>query len=97
MADLLEKLLGVTIAVFMAGSLLEMGLKLDLKRAGHALRDVRFMVTAVLWSFAIGPALAILLARGMPLAEPYALGLILWAWRRVRRSCRCWRKRPVRT
>ncbi|MGC2320235.1 MAG: bile acid:sodium symporter [Bradyrhizobium sp.] len=77
MADLLEKLLGVTIAVFMAGSLLEMGLKLDLKRAGHALRDVRFMATAVLWSFAIGPALAILLARGMPLAEPYALGLIL--------------------
>jgi bile acid:Na+ symporter, BASS family len=77
MADLLEKLLGVTIAVFMAGSLLEMGLKLDLKRAGHALRDVRFMVTALLWSFAIGPALAILLARGLPLAEPYALGLIL--------------------
>ena len=42
MADLLEKLLGLTIAVFMAGSLLEMGLKLDLQRAGHALRDVRF-------------------------------------------------------
>ena len=77
MADLLEKLLGVTIAVFMAGSLLEMGLKLDLKRAGHALRDVRFIVTAAVWSFAIGPALAMLLAKGLPLAEPYALGLIL--------------------
>ena len=77
MADLLEKLLGVTIAIFMAGSLLEMGLKLDLKRAGHALRDVRFIVTAVVWSFAIGPALAMLLAKGLPLAEPYALGLIL--------------------
>jgi bile acid:Na+ symporter, BASS family len=77
MADLLEKLLGITIAIFMAGSLLEMGLKLDLKQAGHALRDVRFMVTALLWSFVIGPALAILLARSLPLAEPYALGLIL--------------------
>ncbi len=32
---------------------------------------------ALLWSFAIGPALAILLARVLPLAEPYALGLIL--------------------
>jgi len=76
-ADLLEKLLGATLAVFMAGSLLEMGLKLDLKQAGHALRDIRFMVTALLWSFVIGPALAMLLARGLPLAEPYALGLIL--------------------
>jgi BASS family bile acid:Na+ symporter len=75
--DLLEKLLGITIAVFMAGSLLEMGLKLDLKGASHALRDIGFMVTALVWSFAIGPALAILLARSLPLAEPYALGLIL--------------------
>ena len=77
MTDLLEKLLGITIAVFMAGSLLEMGLKLDLKGASHALRDIGFMVTALVWSFAIGPALAILLARSLPLAEPYALGLIL--------------------
>ena len=77
MADLLEKLLGLTIAVFMAGSLLEMGLKLDLQRAGHALRDVRFMTTAFFWSFVVGPALAMLLAKGLPLAEPYALGLIL--------------------
>jgi BASS family bile acid:Na+ symporter len=61
----------------MAGSLLEMGLKLDLKRANGALRDVRFMLTALLWSFAIGPALALLLARALPLPEPYALGLIL--------------------
>jgi BASS family bile acid:Na+ symporter len=77
MADLLEKLLGLTIAVFMAGSLLEMGLKLDLQRAGHALRDVRFMTTAFFWSFVVGPGLAMLLAKGLPLAEPYALGLIL--------------------
>jgi len=76
-ADLLEKLLGGTLAVFMAGSLLEMGLKLDLKRAGLALRDVRFIATALLWSFVIGPALAMVMARGLPLAEPYALGLIL--------------------
>jgi BASS family bile acid:Na+ symporter len=77
MADQLEKLLGLTIAVFMAGSLLEMGLKLDLQRASHALRDIRFMVTALFWSFVVGPALAMLLAKGLPLAEPYALGLIL--------------------
>ena len=77
MADLLAKVLGITIAIFMAGSLLEMGLKLELKQAGQAFRDVRFIVMALLWSFVIGPALAILLARSLPLAAPYALGLIL--------------------
>jgi BASS family bile acid:Na+ symporter len=77
MVDLLEKLLGGTIAVFMAGSLQEMGLKLDLKQASHALRDLYFMVTALFWSFVIGPAFAILLASWLPLAGPYALGLIL--------------------
>jgi bile acid:Na+ symporter, BASS family len=77
MMDFLHGLLGVTIAIFMAGSLLEMGLKVDLKQAGSALGDASFMLTALLWSFAIGPALAVLLARVMPLAEPYAIGLIL--------------------
>jgi bile acid:Na+ symporter, BASS family len=61
----------------MAGSMLEMGLKLDLKQAGHALHDIRFVVVAFAWSFAIAPVLALLLARELPLAEPYALGLIL--------------------
>jgi BASS family bile acid:Na+ symporter len=77
MTDMLQTLLRVTIAIFMAGSLLQMGLKLDLKKATSALVDARFMLTALLWSFVIGPALAVFLARALPLAEPYALGLIL--------------------
>jgi bile acid:Na+ symporter, BASS family len=77
MTDMLQTMLRITIAIFMAGSLLEMGLKLDLKRAASALGDIRFMLTAVFWSFAVGPALAVLLARVLPLAEPYAIGLIL--------------------
>ena len=77
MTDVLQTLLGVTIAIFMAGSLLEMGLKLDLKKAASAFADIRFILTALVWSFAIGPALAVLLTKVVPLAEPYALGLIL--------------------
>jgi BASS family bile acid:Na+ symporter len=68
MAELLEKLLGGTIAVFMAGSLLEMGLKLDLKQAGHAFRDVRFVVTALFWSFARTIARPLLFFIALPLA-----------------------------
>jgi BASS family bile acid:Na+ symporter len=77
MTDMLQTLLRVTIAIFMAGSLLQMGLKLDLKKAASALGDIRFILAALLWSFVIGPAMAVLLAKALPLAEPYALGLIL--------------------
>jgi BASS family bile acid:Na+ symporter len=77
MTDMLQTLLRITIAIFMSGSLLEMGLKLDVKKAASAFADSRFMLTAVFWSFGIGPALAVFLARVLPLAEPYAIGLIL--------------------
>jgi BASS family bile acid:Na+ symporter len=77
MMDVLQTLLRVTIAIFMAGSLLQMGLKLDLKKAASALGDIRFMLTAVLWSFAIGPAFAVLLTKVLPLEQPYGVGLIL--------------------
>src|SRR5512135_2919696 len=77
MADVLQKLIGITVAVFMVGSLLGMGLRLDARRAWSAMRDVRFMALAVLWSFVLGPALAVLLTHILPLAAPYALGLVL--------------------
>lgn len=77
MDEILNRLLGPTLAIFMVGSLLEMGLKLELAQAGRALRDLRFVLAALIWSFAIGPALALLLARALPLAPPYGLGLIL--------------------
>src|SRR6516165_8539528 len=77
MESMLQTLLGVTIAIFKAGSLLEMGLKLALKKAASAFADIRFILTALVWSFAIGPTFAVLLTKVVPLAEPYALGLIL--------------------
>jgi len=40
-------------------------------------RNVRFLVTSLLWCFVLGPALAVLLTKIFPLAEPYALGLVL--------------------
>lgn len=77
MEEVLNRLLAPALAIFMIGSLLEMGLKLELRQAGRALRDTRFVVAALLWSFAVGPALAFVLAKLLPLAPPYGLGLIL--------------------
>jgi BASS family bile acid:Na+ symporter len=77
MLEILQKLLGLTLAIFMAGSLLEMGLKIDLKKAASAFGDIGFVLTALLWNLGIGPSLAIFLAHHLPISEPYALGLVL--------------------
>ena len=76
MAEILQKLLGITLVIFMVGNLLEMGLKLRLDEAFKSLRNVRFVMLTLLWSFVLCPALAVLLTKIIPLAEPYALGLL---------------------
>ena len=43
MSGILQKLLGITLIIFEAGSLLDVGLKLDLNEAGQALRNLRFL------------------------------------------------------
>ena len=79
MADQLEPFLRVALVVFIAGSLLEVGLRVPLREAFAALRDWRFTGATVLWGFVIGPALAIMLTWVVPLQPPHALGLVLLA------------------
>src|SRR5512143_3869916 len=77
MEQVLQKIQAITIVIFMVGNLLEVGLRLQVEEAVAALRNVRFVVTSLLWCFVIGPALAVLLTKLIPLAAPYALGLVL--------------------
>jgi BASS family bile acid:Na+ symporter len=76
MDAILQKIMGITIVIFMVGNLLEVGLRLQVSEALGALRNVRFLVTSLLLCFVLGPALAVLLTKIIPLAEPYALGLV---------------------
>jgi BASS family bile acid:Na+ symporter len=69
--------LKITVVIFMAGNLVDLGLRLDLKAALRGLRDVRFVTLSLLWAFVLCPALAWGLTRVIPLTEPYAMGLIL--------------------
>jgi BASS family bile acid:Na+ symporter len=68
--------MGIALVIFMVGNLLGMGLKLNLREALGALRNVRFVATSLLWAFVLCPALALLLTKIIPLAAPYALGLL---------------------
>src|SRR5512137_2181528 len=76
MEQLLEKIQTITIVIFMVGNLLEVGLRLKVAEALVALRNARFVVLTFLWCFVLSPALAVLLTKIIPLAEPYALGLV---------------------
>jgi bile acid:Na+ symporter, BASS family len=73
---ILQKALVITLIIFMVGSLLEVGLKLNLREARSALTDVRFLILSIFWSFIFCPAFAFLLTKIIPLAEPYAIGLL---------------------
>jgi BASS family bile acid:Na+ symporter len=77
MTELLPILLKITVIIFMVGNLLELGLRLELKKAMSGLRDVRFVTLSLLWAFVLCPALAYLLGVVLPLSEPYAMGLLL--------------------
>jgi BASS family bile acid:Na+ symporter len=77
MAETLSTLLKISLVIFMAGNLLGMGLQLRLGTALVGLRNLRFVGVSLLGCFVLGPAVAYGLARVMPLAPPYAMGLIL--------------------
>jgi BASS family bile acid:Na+ symporter len=70
-------LLKISLVIFMAGNLLEMGLKLNPKDALKGLKNIRFISYTLLWGFVVGPALAYAVTLVIPLAEPYAIGMIL--------------------
>lgn len=74
---MLMTLVKISVVIFMAGNLLEMGLRLNPQDAGRGLRDFRFVALTLVWGFGLAPALAYSIAHIMPLEEHYALGLVL--------------------
>lgn len=77
MSDLPLLALKLSLLVFMAGSLMEMGLGLRLRDALSGLRDRRFLLYGIGFGFVIGPGLAWAMAQLLPLSHPHALGLML--------------------
>ena len=77
MNDVLMILFKVSLAIFMAGSLLDMGLRLHLPDAVRGLRNFRFVAHTLVWGFVLCPGLAFVITLVLPLESPYAVGLIL--------------------
>ena len=77
MHDLMMTVLKISLAVFMAGNLLDMGLRLRPQDAVRELRNARFVFLSLLWGFVLGPALAYCIPLVIPLEPHYAIGLVL--------------------
>ena len=76
---MLETVLKITLVIFMFGNMLDLGLRLDLRKALQGLRDVRFVTLTLVWGYIVCPALGYLMAVTLPLSPPYAMALILVA------------------
>jgi len=76
-AEILQLVLKISIMVFMVGTMAGIGAELAVGEALAALRNVRFIVMTVVWGWGLCPSFAYLLAKIIPMEQPYAIGLIL--------------------
>jgi len=77
MNEILQVIFKISIFLFVGGSLLDMGLRLNLKDALLGLRNLRFVFYTVVWGFVLCPALAYLIAKVIPMETAWANGLII--------------------
>lgn len=70
---------GIVAMLYCVANLGSMGLELNAREAVKSLRSVRLVVLALGWSWVVGPALAYLLTKILPLSEPHAIGLFLFS------------------
>jgi BASS family bile acid:Na+ symporter len=76
-AEILTISLKISIVIYMAGILLDMGLRLNLRDAFTGIKNFRFVTYSLLWGFVIIPAVAWLTTIIFPLEQPYVIGMIL--------------------
>ena len=68
------------VAVFYSvANLGSMGLELNLRETIKSLRSVRVLGLTLGWSWLVAPAFAVLLTKILPMAEPYAIGLLIFS------------------
>ncbi len=74
-----QQAFGIVAVFYAVANLGSMGLELDLRETAKSLRSVRVLGLTLGWSWVVGPALAVLLTRVLPMAEPYAMGLLIFS------------------
>ena len=77
MTEIMETLAGLSLLVFVIGSMASMGLSLKINQILAPLKNVRLVVLALGVNFVLVPIVAYLITLVLPLDEPLRIGLIL--------------------
>jgi BASS family bile acid:Na+ symporter len=67
----------IVVVIFTVSNLAAMGLELNLREAMRTLRSARAIALILVWGWVVGPALAWLIIKIIPLTEGHAAGLLL--------------------
>jgi BASS family bile acid:Na+ symporter len=73
-----QDVLSIVILIYAVANLGSMGLELNLQATIKSLRNARLVILVLGWSWLVAPAFAYLLTRVIPMAEPYAIGLLIF-------------------
>jgi bile acid:Na+ symporter, BASS family len=74
-----QRVFEILVLLYTVSNMASMGLELNLRETLKSLRSARLVLLTLLWGWVVGPAFAILLTKFLPLAEPHALGLLIFS------------------
>ena len=75
----LQTVFGILVIFYTVSNMASIGLELNLRETLKSLGSVRLVLLTLLWGWVVGPAFAVLLTKVLPLAEPHALGLLIFS------------------
>jgi BASS family bile acid:Na+ symporter len=75
----LQRVFEILVLLYTVSNMASIGLELNLRETLKSLRSVRLVVLTLVWGWVVGPAFAVLLTKVLPLAEPHALGLLIFS------------------
>jgi len=75
----LQKVFEVLVLLYTVTNMASIGLDLNLRETWTSLRSARLVVLTLVWGWVVGPAFAILITKVLPLAQPHALGLLIFS------------------
>jgi len=74
-----ETVFKILVVLYTVTNMASLGLELSLRETMKSLRSARLVVLTLLWGWVVGPAFAVLLTKVLPLAEPHAVGLLIFS------------------
>jgi len=74
-----QKFFQILVLLYTVSNMASIGLELNPRETLKSLRSARLVLLTLLWGWVVGPAFALLLTKVLPLAEPHALGLLIFS------------------